>query len=396
MNRLLHACFVCCHPAPAAHFADFSQALAQSDIVCDFKAAETAYSTLKGRAIPVEDFYIPALVGTIPPLSQLPDEDAERLAESVAASCSTARVVITDVGSSFAARVQKKLAEKHPEILRVAYYDNPESYVPGGYSETAAKVMDQAQVILFANANLAKSLIYSQPGVAMNLSDKRCVGLGNSSLPQEVAKLKEARAIEKETGAQRAEFLRKHGIEDRGQRIAVYMGGANDVYFDYALPHFLNILPSKGETDPLAQTTIFIQQHPRAVIEGNKDGKLLEMWKAKLGAAAPEVVLSKVKFDEAVVVADAAMYYQTTANVKCLLGGINTFQVAYDTQKARHVPFDDVLTRNRLCAKTVTQDEFLQALEQKPAPIDEERVYTELLGINREWQRILTSLLADH
>ncbi len=395
MNGLLHVCFVCCHPAPAAHFADFSQALAQSGIICDFTAAETAYSTLKGRAVPVEDFYPPALVGMLPSLSLLPDEDAERLAESVAASCSAARAVITDVGSSFAARVQRKLAERHPEVLRIAYYDNPESYVPGGYSETAAKVMAQAQVVLFANANLAKSPIYSQPGIPLDLAGMRCVGLGNSSLPQEVAKLKEARSSEKESGAQRAEFLRKHGIEDRGQKIAFYMGGANEVYFNHALPHFLDILPLKRETDPLAQTTIFIQQHPRAVTEGNKDGKLIETWKAKLGAAAPEVVLSKVKFDEAVLVADAAMYYQTTANVKCFLGGINTFQVDYDTQKAGHVPFDDVLIRNGFCAKAVTQDEFLKALEQKPAPIDEERVYTELLGINREWPRILSSLLAE-
>ncbi|HEY5260149.1 MAG TPA: hypothetical protein VIJ46_05815, partial [Rhabdochlamydiaceae bacterium] len=213
--------------------------------------------------------------------------------------------------------------------------------------------------------------------------------------PQEVAKLKEARAIEKETGAQRTEFLKKHDIQDRGQKIAVYMGGANEVYFDHAFPHFLDILPPKGETDPLAQTTIVIQQHPRAVTEGNRDGKLLETWKAKLGAAAPEVVLSKVKFDEAVLVADAAMYYQTTANVKCFLGGINTFQVDYDTQKTGHVPFDDVLVRNHLCTKAVTQDQFLTALDQKPAPIDEERVYTELLGINREWPQILNSLLAE-
>ena len=121
MNRLLHACFVCCHPAPAAHFSDFSQSLAQSGIVCDLTAAETAYATLKGRAVPVADFYPPALVGAMTPLSQLPEEDAERLAETVAASCSAARAVITDVGSSFAARVQRKTgrepSRRHPHRL---------------------------------------------------------------------------------------------------------------------------------------------------------------------------------------------------------------------------------------------------------------------------------------
>jgi hypothetical protein len=59
------------------------------------------------------------------------------------------------VGDPFAITLHEKLEKKNPELLRLAYYDNPEPYVPGGYSETAAKVMQLAHRTLFANANLA-------------------------------------------------------------------------------------------------------------------------------------------------------------------------------------------------------------------------------------------------
>jgi hypothetical protein len=59
------------------------------------------------------------------------------------------------------------------KIPRLAYYDNPEPFVPGGYSHTAAEVMREAQGILFANETLAKATIYSEIGKEVDFGSRK-------------------------------------------------------------------------------------------------------------------------------------------------------------------------------------------------------------------------------
>jgi hypothetical protein len=85
-------------------------------------ATGAALKKFQGRMMP----------GVIPfTLENISEEEAAR---DIVKKCCRAAVVITDVGNPFAISLQKTLASQSPSVLRLAYYDNPESYVPGGYS----------------------------------------------------------------------------------------------------------------------------------------------------------------------------------------------------------------------------------------------------------------------
>lgn len=361
------------HPAPAPQIGSLSEALKEEGIEYEILATEEAYRSLEKLKYPVHNFYLGEK-----PLASLPDLEAEKVAEAVANQCKEGHAVMTDIGSPIAARIQRILTKKYPHITRIAYYENPEDFVPGGYSEMAGRVLPYSQVVLFANANLASQPIYEQkPATRINMLGKKCIGLGFSSLPQEVQKLKELRT---DASRRRAAFLQKHGIADRGQKVAIYFGGANEVYYEKAFPAFLDIL-SKSTTSDM---TVVIQQHPRSIREGNRDGKLLE--KAKTGH---EVVISKAEFDEVLAVADLALYYQTTANAKFMLAGIPTIQVGHET-------FLDILVKNGCCPSVTTAEQFKEVLKSniKMEP-DVAKIY-QLLGVQPDWrERFVAALKKD-
>lgn len=384
MEAILKLTFLCCHPAPANHFADFLQPTS-NHIACEVLATEIAYKNLKDRNVDAKDFYANKRVV---PLAKLSEEDAERLAQEVAKTCSKSSIVIADVGSDFTARVLHVLSEKYPDVKLIVYYDNPEDYVAGGYSETVAKAMKHAKVALFANDNLANRPIYAKPNEKIDLSSIQRIGLGYSTLPEEVAKIKALRAESQE--AERAKLLQRHNIEDRGQKIAFYFGGANEVYYNEAFPHFLKCLEASHKEEALSNLTILVQQHPRSIIEGNKDGNYLDVWKQKLGSAAPEILISKASFNDAILAADLGMYHQTTANTKILLSGIPIFQVA-------HEKYSDVLVKNDLCKSAVSSHEFSDALKDaidNPVNVDASLVY-QLLGIKKDWEWTLIRTIQE-
>ncbi len=129
------------------------------------------------------------------------------------------------------------------------YYDNPEEFVPGGYSETANKIRAIADRTLFANANLA--------------TGEKDIGIGYSPVVNDVLEIRKMRET-----SDRTAFLKKHEIEDTGQKIIVYFEGANETHYTQAFPHFLDLLK---EWD-FSNTVLVFQQHPRALKEGNRDG----------------------------------------------------------------------------------------------------------------------------
>lgn len=363
-------CFVASHPAAGAHFADFYYELTkQGRIQCRVLATEKAADELMKRDVPVYDFYYGKKSRT---LKDLPEEEQEQIAESVAKICSTAKCVITDLGQEFSAKVQNKLAEKYPSIVLVAYYDNPEAFVPGGYSATAAKVLLKSQAVLFANAKLADGPLYSAPDVPLDLNGKTKIGVGYANL-KDVEELREKRSGRSSNNT---------------DKLAVYFGGANDVYYDQAFPRFLSILMDASKSQDLSSLTILIQQHPRAVLEGNRDGLLLLDWQKTASPQAPKIAISSIPFNEALVAADLALYYQTSAAAKFMLVGVPTAQIG-------HEAYSDVLVRNNFCPSITQSKEFLELIKIFPTPPTQE-VRNKILnatGIDPAWPVHLTKSL---
>lgn len=354
MNIVAPIVFVCSHPNAANHFADFAAELEKSQgITCQFLASGTALENLKKRQVVVQSF------------------DPNDLSELVK-TCRTAKAVITDVGHAAAAKIHQTLSEQAPEVRRFAYYDNPESCVPGGYSETVEQVAAYGPAFLFANANLEK--VYAKPDQEIGIKTR--IPLGYSPLPSEVGKLRDMRKtsqVEK-----RAQFLKANGIEERKQKIAVYIGGANTEYMNKAFPTFLKVVEGVN-----LDMTVVIKQHPRSLTDyGDQDGKLLAEWKKSHGT---EVIISKADLNDLLMVADLALYYQTTANAKSVLLDIPTIQVER---------FDDTLVRNGICESVSTSELFLKAVNAPAVAIDQEKIY-KLLGVRNNWAEILYKALTN-
>src|SRR6185295_11871704 len=104
----------------------------------------------------------------------------DQLAEQIAKACSAARVIVTDVGHPFIVKVHQALEKYAAGARRLSYYDNPEAFVPGGYSAVAAEVMQASQAILFANANLSKVPLYKskEPLQEIDCGQRKRVGIG--------------------------------------------------------------------------------------------------------------------------------------------------------------------------------------------------------------------------
>jgi hypothetical protein len=321
-------CFIARHGGPADHFATFAEDLARKGHRVEIHASGPALKKCHDRkTLGVVSF-------------SLEGKTEEEVAAQLAERCKEAAVVITDVGDPLDVTIQKALAEWAPEVLRLAYYDNPEAFVPGGYSEVAAKVMSAAQRVLFANANLAKTPIYEAPGQEARVPVEKRVGVGFYPLGQ-AEKIAVRRAAEH--GGMRSQFFAKHGLKDSGQKVLVYAGGNNETYFAQALPAFLRLLE---ETD-LSNYVIVLQQHPGAK-EKNIDRKLVQ-------EKAPQVLISDVSSDDAQVLADGMLYYQTSMGPQFVLAGLPVIQVG-------HERYEDVLVKNGLCAVATNPREWHKAL----------------------------------
>ncbi len=340
-------CFVACHAGPADHFAAFA-------------------NELQARGGKVEIF------ASGPALSKLPQAQPFSLegriewevASEIARKCAKAAIVITDVGHPFNISMQKALAQEAPHMIRAAYYDNPEDFVPGGYSETAAKVMQAAEKVFFANAHLANLPLLEEPLKEVALARDKKIGLGYYPVEQaeSIAKLR------KEKGMQiRAELFKAHGLVDRGQKLLVYAGGNNEEYFTKAWPAFLQIFKKAALDDVI----VILQQHPGAKKE-NRDGKLAEERGANLW-------ISHLSSPDVQAAADAMLYYQTSMAPQFVLAQIPTIQVGHEV-------YQDILTKNKLCRSATNPEEFLSALKelqtQSSAPTE---CIKESLGIHPDW-----------
>jgi hypothetical protein len=355
-------CFISCHGGPADHFATFSEQLKGP---IEIHASGPALKKFQDRGIVVTSSFSP---------DRLSSEEEDALGEQIAKLCSAAKVVITDVGHVFDIKIQKALARHAKNATRLAYYDNPEPFVPGGYSQVAAQVMQAAQGVLFANSNLAKAPLFQAPDQAIDLGDRKKVGIGYYPL-QQAEKIAQRRIQEKSA-------LRQAFHIDGSQKILVYFGGNNDAYFTKALPAFLSFLqqsPSLFENH-----VMILQQHPGAKAQ-DIDRHLLESWTRQNPRL--KIILSDRSSDDAQTVADAALYYQTSMGPQFVLAGIPAIQVGHET-------YADILVKNHLCPSATNKDQLIQAIhdcwDRKEMP---RQTLLDGLGIQDNWLQNLESAL---
>jgi hypothetical protein len=375
-------CLIACHGGPADHFATFAEKLVEEGYEVHVYASGPAIKKFQDRNIQITMSFNP---------DELSKAGEDELASQIATSCSKASVVLTDVGHPFDITIQKALASKAPEVLRLAYYDNPEPYVPGGYSIVAAEVMLAAKKVLFANANLKRDKLYQEPNKEVTLPLQGRVGLGYYPITQ-AERIATSRAKNHEV--MRAQLLSKHGIGDKGQKVLVYFGGNNDEYFTKAFPAFLNFLSEGSKYSDLSSTVIVFQQHPGAKVK-NIDRQQVESWikeQAEM-TTAPKVIISDSTSDDMQVVADGALFYQTSMGPLFALAGIPIVQVGHKT-------YEDVLVRGLglLCPSATTASGFadaIRAIHSKPVSEEQRILIFAGLGIKEDWFKRLKRALAD-
>lgn len=168
MSTSATVCFVACHGEPAEHFAAFADNLARDRCPVQVHATGPALAAFNGRRVQAKPFS----------LTDLSAADEDTLAIKIAKANAKATVVFTDIGHPFADKIQKAFALHARNVRRIAYYDSPEKYVPGGYSDVATKIMMNAETVAFANEKLVTEGVQSAPGKAIDLSKVRRIGIG--------------------------------------------------------------------------------------------------------------------------------------------------------------------------------------------------------------------------
>jgi hypothetical protein len=372
-------CFVTCHIGSAAHFAAFAEILNQ-EFEISVLATGPSLKKFEERQIQAADFNPSALDLRL-------EENRLQLAREVAKTCSSARIIISDVGDAFSIDLNQSLSvlKTGSAFVHLTYYDNPEAFVPGGYSETAARVMRLSSGVLFANANLASETIYREDhGKApIEFNKIRRMGIGYYPL-ENVEKIRKKRT---ENRAQiRSDLFGKLGLTDQQQKVLVYFGGNNEVYFNNAFPTFLDMIDQASIDRDFSNQIILIQQHPAAKAKKIEQG-WIEKHSFDRNPRAPRVFISSFDSDTAQAVADAAVYYQISMAPQFILAGLPVIQAGHET-------YPDILIRNRLARSATDGTSFLAAWDdilastahsETEAEARESRIW-QGLGMERNWQ----------
>jgi len=372
-------CLIACHGAPADHFATYAEVLTQGGYEVKIYATGDALKKFEGRGIAVKKAFS---------LHNLNSQEQDLLAQEIAKTCSNASIILTDLGHLFDVKIQEALRIHAHQVPRFAYYDNPEPFVPGGYSSTAADVISAAQGVLFANANLAKEPIFKTKEIEIDVSEKKRFGIGYYPLNQ-ANMMAEKRKSNHEVD--RAAFFMNNGIPDSGQKLLVYFGGNNEEYFQHAFPKFLSFVTEASEKTDLSHLVILIQQHPGAR-EKNRDGKELEahLEKFKNQPNMPTIILSSLpSSDHAYILADAALYYQTSMGAQFVLGGIPTIQIGHKT-------YEDILVKLHLAPTVTTTEGFIQAIGSlEEVDKKHELALIKALGFEENWSDRLKKMIGE-
>lgn len=362
-------CLIACHGGPADHFATYAQTLKQKGYHVQVYATGPAVDKFKEV-----DYHFD--------LTNCSEHQEDDLAQYLAKICLPASVVITDIGHPFDIKIQKALSLYASDVPRVAYYDNPEPFVPGGYSTTASKVIEIAQGILFANTSLMTKNLYQEKEQLIDLEEKKKMTTGFYPLDQ-AKKIKEQRKNNHET--LRSAFLKEKGIDHQNKKALVYFGGNNDEYFSKAFPAFLSFIEQASTQIDLKDFVFVIHQHPGAK-QKNQESQQIETWLKNFPKEAnkPTLFLSNYSSDQAQVLADCAFYYQTSMNLQFALAGLATVQIGHQT-------YEDSLVKNRLAPSVTCTKELIYVLKnfQEQKNILEDESVLIKLGIAKNWEERL-------
>jgi len=170
-------------------------------------------------------------------------------------------------------------------------------------------------------------------------------------------------------------------LVDAGQKVLVYFGGNNQEYFSKAFPAFLSFLEQGMEQADLTHLVVVIQQHPGAKGK-NIDGDMVSAWVGKHSETrqAPKMILSHFSSDDAQIIADGALYYQTSMGPQFVLAGIPNMQVGHET-------FEDILVRNQLSRSVTDVRQFISGIDDlihQKKEISQEVIFKGL-GIKEDW-----------
>ncbi len=367
-------CFVTDHPNSANHFAEFALAFQDRDIPCKMIAEKkicSSFSQLKASPIAFDSL-------------ALETEEGFAAVEKEAAK---AAILITDCAGPHWEKLHLRLSQKFPKIKRCVYYDNPERFVPGGYSERAAKIASVANTVLFSNKAMAETGVEKEPGILMDLAGKQLIGIGYypTSEAEKILRIRQDPIKAKEF---KEAFFERHQIDNRTPfRVFAYIGGANEYYYTKAFPHFINLLRTLAESgEPALEHSIFIlQQHPRAKTDGSPDGRAIRefLLEEKLPKTC-RLLLSDLTTIEALAISDAALYYQTSmaaqfalANIPCVM------QIGPDT-------YPDLLIRAGF--PSITSSEQLKKALALPSSQCETAKLERELGRDPDWKARLLNL----
>ncbi|CAF3706712.1 unnamed protein product [Rotaria sp. Silwood1] len=380
-------CFIVCDGGPAGHFAAFATNLFnQNELQIIIYATEPALTKLKNSHLPND---IQLLSFTVEDGDR---KQQEQVATQLIDNClkQGAHSIIIDIGNKFDAIFQSVSSKRNlpTDTIRFwCYYDNPEPYVPGGYSIKTEETIKASQYILFANMNLAKidSIIYSLPEKSIDLTNKTVQGIGYYPVV-EVEKLLQQRELERDT-------LRVQNNWTNIKHLFVYFGGNNDVYFDQAFPTFLSNL-SQIDKNIIQDVLFVLHQHPAAKKQ-NRDGLLFQEWLSKNNHI--QGILSTLKTsDQAQIIADAALYYQTSMAPQFVLLGLPTMQVGHEI-------YHDILVKFNLCYTATNTIELavgLTSMKERSYSSDKIQQSKELIynaiGYTSDWPKNLHRVIFDY
>ncbi|CAF3721486.1 unnamed protein product [Rotaria sp. Silwood1] len=380
-------CFIVCDGGPAGHFAAFATNLFnQNELQIIIYATEPALTKLKNSHLPND---IQLLSFTVEDGDR---KQQEQVATQLIDNClkQGAHSIIIDIGNKFDAIFQLVSSKRNlpTDMIRFwCYYDNPEPYVPGGYSIKTEETIKASQYILFANMNLAKidSIIYSLPEKSIDLTNKTVQGIGYYPVV-EVEKLLQQRELERDT-------LRVQNNWTNIKHLFVYFGGNNDVYFDQAFPTFLSNL-SQIDKNIIQDVLFVLHQHPAAKKQ-NRDGLLFQEWLSKNNHI--QGILSTLKTsDQAQIIADAALYYQTSMAPQFVLLGLPTMQVGHEI-------YHDILVKFNLCYTATNTIELavgLTSMKERSYSSNKIQQPKELIynaiGYTSDWPKNLHRVIFDY
>lgn len=256
--------------------------------------------------------------------------------------------IIVDI-SPQSIELLENLQNKNLEII--AFVDNPEKEVAGEYGNQLQKIKQLATKVFYANVNHPK-----KPNE---------FGIGYSPTLEKSEKIRASR--EK---AKRSAFFEKHGLQDTGQKIVTFFGGANSYYYKHVIPLLSQILQNANQENVL----FVLQQHPRAKDEGNVD------WEALQNNA----ILSKMNSDEILTYTDVILYNQTSMSpIFCDLG-IPTFQIGPEWNQ-------DVFYQ--LGGKLMSCPEDFSIIHKPFQSFKKQKIYEEI-GYDKHWQSNLLNALS--